>query len=112
MSYTQLSAQERFEIYRLRQSGLSCRAIAQSLNRAHSTISRELRRNRAETGDYLPDTAQTHMRQRRQMAKPRFAKVTQACLAQIKERLKARHSPEQIAGRLEYEGLPTKPRLS
>ncbi len=107
MSYPQLSAQERFEIYRLHQSGLSCRGIAQSINRAHSTISRELRRNRTATGEYLPDTAQNQMSQRRRGAKTRFAGVTQACVAEIKERLKARHSPEQIAGRLQYEGQPT-----
>jgi len=107
MSYTQLTAQERFEIYRLRQSGLSGRAIAQSLNRAHSTISRELRRNRTDTGDYLPDTAQKLVVQRRQVAKHRFSSIAPECLAQIKKRLTARHSPEQIAGRLKHEQLPT-----
>ena len=46
MSYTQLTLEERFVIYHLRVLfKLSVREIARQLDRNHSTISRELRRN-------------------------------------------------------------------
>lgn len=45
MSYVQLTAKERYVIYHLRLYRLSIREIAHRLGRAHSTISRELKRN-------------------------------------------------------------------
>ena len=45
MSYEQLTREERFVIYHLRGEQLSVREIARRLNRHHSTISRELKRN-------------------------------------------------------------------
>jgi len=47
MSYEQLTLEERFVIYHLRLVRLSVREIARRLNRHHSTISRELKRNGA-----------------------------------------------------------------
>jgi transposase len=49
-----LSQDERIEIADLRQSGLSLRAIASRLERAPSTISRELRRNAVAGRGYRP----------------------------------------------------------
>ncbi|MBW4698283.1 MAG: helix-turn-helix domain-containing protein [Aphanocapsa lilacina HA4352-LM1] len=49
MSYTQLSAQERQQIYACRsQQGLSLQAIAGLPGRNAGTISRELKRNRSQ----------------------------------------------------------------
>ena len=50
MSYQQLTLEERFVIYHLRLVRLSVREIARRLNRHHSTISRELKRNGALSG--------------------------------------------------------------
>jgi IS30 family transposase len=50
--YEQLSLEERCAIARLHEDGQSIRQIAANLDRAASTISRELKRNG--TGDYKP----------------------------------------------------------
>lgn len=104
MSYTQLSAFERQQIYELRNTtDLSIRAIALQLGRNQSTVSRELARNQNDAGIYLPDSAQQQMQKRRQQAKTAFSSVTELCIAEVKQRLKQYHSPEQIAGRLKRE---------
>jgi IS30 family transposase len=45
MPYVQLTAEERYVIYHLKLFKLSLREIGRRLNRNHSTISRELKRN-------------------------------------------------------------------
>ena len=77
MSYTHLTLKERYVIYHLQLCRLSIRKIARCLQRAHTTISREIQRNRstlnnsvqAATANYLPNFqysillyAQTHAR--------------------------------------------------
>jgi transposase, IS30 family len=107
MSYTHLSASERFELHHLRQvEQQSLEAIAQKLQRSRSTISRELKRNQVEPGVYLPDSAQVKMQQRRHAAKPRFAKVSVQILGEIQARLEQYHSPEQLCGQMKRQGLP------
>ncbi len=50
--YRQLTSQERYALTALRRQGYSMRGIARALNRAPSTISREIRRNRRKDGFY------------------------------------------------------------
>lgn len=108
MSYTHLTATEQFNLHHLLTSTtLSLRAIAKELNRDASTISRELRRNRAQQNTYLPDTAQTKSEQRRQAVKPALAAVDEDCIAEIKAGLESYHSPEQISGRMKRTGKKT-----
>jgi IS30 family transposase len=105
MSYSQLTASERNEFYKLRTTtDLSIRMIAEQLGRHQSTLSRELARNQSERGIYLPDSAHQKMQERRRRSKSAFSGVTELCIAEIKQRLKQYHSPEQIAGRLKHEG--------
>src|ERR1700704_5265782 len=67
--YGQLSLEERVEIYRLHAGGRSQNEIASALERAPSTISRELRRNSRPTkvwmGGYEPVRAQQLAERRR-----------------------------------------------
>jgi transposase, IS30 family len=106
MSYSHFSSCERFTLYRLRTTeNLSMGIIAQRMKRSKSSISRELRRNRINETLYLPDTAQTKMATRRQASKQLFMSVSDSTINEIKQRLELYHSPEQISGRLKYEGF-------
>jgi len=105
--YRQLSLDERIEIYRLHEGGISRRQIAELLGRDHTTISRELRRNSKPTkvwsGGYAPRRAHD-LAIRRRRWDGRFKLARQPNLREIvKNRLAMGCSPEQIAGRLALE---------
>ena len=99
--YEQLTIEERCEISRLHAQGHSVRQIAASLDRAPSTISRELKRNGSRTQGYRPSYAQQQARARRWTGSKleRDAELRQ----QVLTGLKAGWSPEQVAGRLALE---------
>ncbi len=106
MSYSHFSSCERFTLYQLRTTeNLSMGIIAKRMKRSKSSISRELKRNRINETLYLPDTAQTKMETRRQESKQLFMSVSDSTTNEIKQRLELYHSPEQISGRLKYEGF-------
>jgi IS30 family transposase len=105
--YGQLSLEERVEIYRLHAGGKSQNEIASALERAPSTISRELRRNsqpsKVWTGGYEPVRAQ-RLAERRRRWDGRFKLARQPDLRnRVGKSLAMGHSPEQIAGRLALE---------
>jgi hypothetical protein len=105
--YGQLSLEERVEIYRLHAGGKSQNEIASALDRAPSTISRELRRNsrptKVWTGGYEPVRAQK-LAERRRRWDGRFKLARQPDLRDcVGKGLAMGHSPEQIAGRLALE---------
>ena len=107
MRFTHLSITERSELYQLRViEQLSISEIGRRLKRNKSTISRELLRNTDERQiGYLPDTAVALMQARRKQAKVRFQRVSDKTIAEVKQRLEQHHSPEQVAGRMEREGI-------
>ena len=109
MSYCHFTTSERNQLYKLRITDkLSQTVIAKMMNRAKSTISRELNRNTSkEHRVYLPDTANETARQRRAKSKGRFKSISTATIKSVKQRLEQYHSPEQIAGRIKQEGQPT-----
>jgi IS30 family transposase len=96
-SYGQLSLEDRCEIARLSANGSSVRQIAAALDRSPSTISRELKRNRAQLG-YKPGYANQRSRARRW--KGSRLERDQRLRAAVIEQLASGWSPEQIAGRL------------
>lgn len=59
MTYTRLTIEEREKIHALVNQGKSNREIAESLNRSHTTISRELKRCRSRY-EYSPSKAHAH----------------------------------------------------
>jgi len=99
--YGQLSLEERISIARFRDEGRSLRQIAASLDRAPSTISRELRRNSGRQIGYRAGHAQERAWARRW----RGSKLArQPPLGQaVIDRLAMGWSPQQIAGRLALE---------
>jgi transposase, IS30 family len=100
-SYTHLTIEERCEIARLHTAGYTLRQIAASLDRAPSTIAREMRRNRSRTMGYHPSYAQQQASARRWSG----SKLDRhsALREQVLALLIGGWSPEQVAGRLARE---------
>ena len=101
-TYSQLSVNERIELYHLHANGTGLRRIATALGRSPSTISRELKRNSQSTkvwaGGYDPVRAET-LAQRRRRWDCRFKLERQPDLRNlVKDCLAMGWSPEQIAG--------------
>jgi IS30 family transposase len=98
--YTQLTQEERYQIYILKKAEYSLTAIAELLGRDKSTISRELRRNRGLKG-YRPQQAHNLALARRYgKARPRISSPT---WQQVEALIRAEWSPEQIVNRVELE---------
>ena len=100
-AYTQLNIEDRCELARLHAQGRSLRQIATALDRAPSTIARELKRNTARQQGYRPRYAQEQARARR-WGGARLDRDA-ALRARVLARLKPGWSPEQIAGRFRRE---------
>ncbi|EID72845.1 MULTISPECIES: IS30 family transposase [Rhodococcus] len=95
-----LSLLERERIAVLHAQQCSVREIARRLNRAPSTISRELRRNMRAGDDGNYDAGLAHSRAREQTRRRRrsiFARDS-ALRTLVQDKLKLQWSPEQIAG--------------
>ena len=95
-----LSFAERDEIALGRAAGESMREIARRLGRSPATISRELRRNALAPGRYRATNA--HAAAWVRASRPKPAKLTTNLVLRklVEKYLKAKYSPEQIAGRL------------
>ena len=99
--YTHLTIEDRCEIARLQAAGHSIRQIAASLDRAPSTIAREVTRNGSRTQGYQPRYADQQARARR-WAGSRLDRDPRL-RSQVLARLAQGCSPEQVAGRLARE---------
>jgi IS30 family transposase len=100
-----LSFAEREEIALLRAERLGVREIARRLGRDPGTISRELRRVPTNPGNkqrpvYRASTAQADADQKAQRPKDAKLATNLALRREVQARLREKHSPEQIAGRL------------
>jgi len=104
MKYRQITSHERYVIQALRQEGLTLSAIARHLDRAPSTICREVRRNLSTQGRYSPPKADSYARARRSRTRrgPRVAPETWREVTRLLRRL---WSPQQIAEQLRSSGV-------
>ena len=99
-----LDREERYEIARLRESGLPMREVARRTGRSPSTISRELARNAdPRTGAYQPERADRLAWQRQRRPKPSKLARDPELRAAVQQLLGRRYSPEQVSGRLKVE---------
>jgi IS30 family transposase len=100
MSYTQLTQEERYQIYALKKAGHIQAEIAEIIGRDPGTISRELRRNRG-LKCYRPQQAHDLALTRRySKAQPRIGSHV---WQQVEELIREEWSPEQIVGRIAVE---------
>ena len=96
-----LSLSEREEISRGIAAGQSMRAIAASLGRAPSTVSRELQRNEG-AQRYRANLADQAAWNRAQRPKPCKLAIHRTLARDVAIKLKRRWSPEQVAGWLRH----------
>ena len=96
---TQLSRAERRRLARMRAEGRSARQIAAALERAPSTITRELKRNAAAGGGYDPERAQQQTRARRFRGSrlERDAELRERVLALLDSGLSPQRAAERLA---------------
>jgi IS30 family transposase len=99
--YSQLTEDDRIEIYAMKQAGKKQNIIAQALGVSPATVSRELSRNTGLRG-YRPKQAQAKTLQRRLTAR-KAVKMTPVTISYIEEKLAEEHSPEQIAERMKID---------
>lgn len=100
-NYEQLSLDERCTIARYSQAGKTIRQIAAAMDRAPSTIARELKRNSGAQVGYRPAYAEQQAKSRRWRGSRLLRKP--ALQAMVLERLAQGWSPAQVAGRLKKE---------
>ena len=98
-SARQLSAAERDELSRGLVLGESCRVIAESLGRSHSTVSREVARNGGRES-YRAHTADQAAYGRGRRPKPSKLATSPRLRAEVEKNLDLDWSPEQISIRL------------
>jgi transposase, IS30 family len=96
-----LDRDERYEIARLREQGMSVRQVAARTGRSPSTVSRELARNAdPRTGGYMPERAHQLAWQRQRRPKPSRLSGNPRLRAAVQGMLDRRYSPQQASGRL------------
>jgi IS30 family transposase len=99
-THHKLTLEERELLYGFQKQGLSIRSIAVKLGRSHSTISRELFRNKRLDNIYLPCYAQTVSGIRANKQRQRARLKNEITREYVRQHLRLGWSPEQISGRL------------
>jgi len=96
--YTQLTQEQRYQIYAFLKAGFSQSAIAIEINVHKSTICRELQRNRGLKG-YRPKQADVKATNRRQGA-AKYVKLTPKIITLVNCLIRQDFSPDQVSGSL------------
>ncbi|MEZ5534095.1 MAG: IS30 family transposase [Thiolinea sp.] len=99
--YHQLTLEQRYQIWSLRGSRKSLRAIGEIVGVHHSTVSRELKRNRGDAG-YAPRHAEQLSQTRKRTAR-KSGKRNEQIDNIIRDGLKAGWSPGSISERMKFE---------
>ena len=106
--YKHFDHKERTLIYWWRKEKLTLRDMARRLRRSHTSISRELKRNRWCGKEYFPRGAQLLADYRLQARVRRERLKSKQVRAYVQQKLHRGWTPELIAGRLKQQGeLPT-----
>ena len=105
--YNHLTIEERETILVMRTRECSIRKISIVLNRAPSTISRELKRNTSVDNSYSPSCATENYKHRRQKCRRRKLLQDESTKNKVQQLfLEQQWSPEQISNRLRFENSP------
>ena len=104
--YSHFTTEERELSRVMRAQGFSDRAIARSLNRSNSSVSREFARNSREDGTYSANYADKQYAERRKNCGRKHILEDEEIQKYVIEKLEQRWTPEQIAGRAKLEKQP------
>ena len=96
--YKHLTLEEREKLYALKEQKFSLRDIALKLNRFHTTLSRELRRNKRFLSPYIPCHAHTYAKRRIQIQRATAALKQQVIYNYVLEKLKLKWWVELLKG--------------
>ena len=96
--YTQLTQEQRYQIYAFLKAGFSQSAIAIEINVHKSTICHEIQRNRGLKG-YRPKQAHLKATNRRQDA-AKYVKLTPKIITLVNSLIRQDFSPDQVSGSL------------
>jgi len=100
-----LAQDDRYQIWGLSAAGKTQKKIAKKIGVHRTAIWREKKRNSDERG-YRPKQAHSKASERWQEA-TKAVKLTPEIEKYIKEKIREDWSPEQISGRLKFEGKPS-----
>jgi IS30 family transposase len=103
MTYKRMTEEERMCIYRWRQEGRSMSEMARLLDRASSTVSREIGRNVGER-NYRPKQAQEKAEERAR--RPGIRRFTEVVRLDAEAKIRDGWTPEMIGARARLEGRP------
>lgn len=103
MKYQHLTLEEREKIYLYLNLGCSKREIAQKIDRHHTTISREIRRNAPYLQEYVACRAHIKAVNRAIKSRRVAALKSPKIFLYVREKLRMGWSPEAIAGRLGFD---------
>lgn len=92
--YTQLTREQRYQIYVLWKNGFKQSDIARQIGVHKSTISRELKRNSQISGDYIP--ARAHKLSQKRKSRRLRTTIPVALWRKVRRMLRQDWSPEQI----------------
>jgi len=112
MSYTHLTAHERYCIAHMHMARFTIRYIAKRLNRSPSTISRELKRNKGRCSPYWYDWADGYAQERKRIPRCEKRKSHQPLYELVMRHIRDGLSPELISGRLKREFRSQQMRVS
>ena len=94
---------DRGVIYRMNKAGRPQREIAATIGFGQSTVSKELCRNRGQRG-YRPGQAQGMADKRKRLRRSRPQVIVGEVRREVEERLRSKHSPQQIGGAMDRMG--------
>ena len=103
--YKQLTSEQRYQIFALLQTKTPRKVIAEIIGKSESTISRELRRNRTDKGNYLPWMAHAKAMARRGRTAGNSAKDPLLMWRVRQLLVEEQWSPRQISGALARKGV-------
>lgn len=106
MNYNHLTWDERYHIEELKREGFSQAEIAGQLGRSPATVSRELRRNIGERGYRTKQAHEKAWQRLSDRGSSNVKRVSASIWAYVTKHLtEDQWSPEQICGRVKFEGL-------